>query len=168
MFHSCSLVLLTLVAGQTGDAQAKPGQEGPYTLRGQVVDVFDGNQVLLSFGRDQGARKGLVGSLCQHEPEPRFHGEVEFVEVGAKHSVVRLKYPLYPLSGLYSSLFSPVPKQPAIPVKEKARLKEGDSVVWYSRYPLRAPVLDYRPALPLSGGAIIDLTGPSGSKLLPK
>jgi hypothetical protein len=172
MFHSCSLVLLTLVAGQADDAQGKPAPQGPDTLRGKVVDVFDGNQLLLSFGRDQGARKGLVGCLHPHPSPPELliyggYGEIEFVEVGARHSVVRIRYSLYALFGTnFPNLYLPAPKQPQIPVKEKTRLKEGDAVVWYSRYP--RPAQEYRPAYPLSGGAIIDLSRPSGSKLFPK
>ena len=153
MFQSCSLMMLALAAGQTGDAQAKSGPQVPLSLHGKVVDIFEGNQLLLSFGKDKGARKGLMGMLVQTEPEPRYLGEVEFVEVGAKHSVVRFKFSFFELN--YPRLVQPVPILALMPTKERTRLKEGDSVDWYSIERRPVPYVPrFTPYLP--GGAMIE------------
>jgi hypothetical protein len=160
MHVSSSLLLLAIatfpIGGRQPDSIAKEtyfpyASMGPYELRGQVLDVFGGDKLLLSIGSNQGARKGLKGYLIPTDPNPRTIATVEFVEVGAKHSFLSIKY--------YAG-----------------RFQEKDSVVWFSTGPISFPkgplpppqlprIQGYRYLEP--GGAIIDLTSPNGAKLLP-
>jgi hypothetical protein len=151
MFLSPSLLLLAISSLPVGDFQHERVAPGPYELRGQVLDVFEGNQLLLSIGTDQGVRKGLKGYVFRTQPTPlAFSVPVEFVEVGAKHSLVRVQFYLY---GFH---------------QKARRLQENDSVVWYSLEPRPIPELPRLPGYMPRGGAIIDLTSPNGPKLLPR
>jgi len=115
-------------------------------LLGKVLDVLDANQVLLSFGANQGARKGLEANVYRLESERRggrIVGKVELVQVGAKFSIGRFLDP---------------PKQ----------VRENDlvTVLWPAGTPFfgfgkMMPELPRMYELPgwFMGGAIIDLTG---------
>jgi hypothetical protein len=121
-----------------------------YPLQGKVLDVLDANQVLLSFGANQGARKGLEANIYRLKRErrgDRIVGKVELVQVGAKFSIGRFLDP---------------PKQ----------VRENDmvTVLWPAWTPFWM-----RPELPRMqrmyelpgwnwGGAIIDLSGPMKGK----
>jgi hypothetical protein len=81
----------------------------PTVLRGEVLGKFDEERILLSFGSDQGVRKGLRGTILRIKansnelfvpkdpsalPEVSqspfvLQWAVEFVDVAAKHSVAR-------------------------------------------------------------------------------
>jgi hypothetical protein len=148
MYISFSLLLLA-ASFPTDGAQPETIAKGPNNLQGKVLDVFDGNQLLLSIGADQGARKGLAGSTFRSNPyrDPLL-AEVEFVEVGAKHSVVRVRYNAY-LPG---------------------RFRIGESFVWMSfQRPARPLEGDFQrfPLKMQAGGATIDFTTPNGAKFLP-
>ena len=52
------------------------------------------------------------------------------------------------------------------PLKKIGWLKENDSIVWYSMQPRRIQNFELMPRND-PGGAIIDLTSPSGARLLP-
>jgi hypothetical protein len=151
MFLSLPLLLIAIASLPVGDVQRDRVVSGPYELRARVLDVFEGNHLLLSIGTDQGVRKGLKGYIFRTHPEPvAFSVPVEFVEVGAKHSLVRVQFYLY---GLH---------------QKARRLQENDSVVWYSLEPRPIPELPRLPGYMQRGGAIIDLTSPNGPKLLPR
>jgi hypothetical protein len=176
MFHTYSLLLLALATGQPDGMQEKPVREGPYILRGRVVDVFDSGQVLLSIGTENGARKGLKGSFYQVEQTAGYYGTAEFMEVGAKYSVVRVRVSISRLGNLPFNPYSPYFESPDLPAQLKGRLKENDKVwLLVERQPVQvnpAPdsIREYRTPLGFlnGGGAIIDLSGPNPSKLLPK
>jgi uncharacterized protein (TIGR03067 family) len=120
-----------------------------FTLETRVLDVFDGTQVLLSFGTDQGAEKGQKGFL--HTGYPRnsripYVELVELTDVGTNYSIGRFQLNGGALSMMLQNKDNPVRNQP---------------LVWYllpdQSYVPRIPVL---PARFQRGGAIIDLSDP--------
>jgi hypothetical protein len=147
------LMFIALASVPSGDESKERVFQGPYTLKGEVLDVFQDNTVLLSFGADQGVRKGLKGFLVRGDRTYATYlhcGTVEFMEVGAKYSVARVTFPVFPM---YSPYLSFADKK----IPPRARdLKAKDAVTWISEE--RRPL----PRLPTEhlrfGGAIIDLT----------
>ena len=133
-----------------------PAPSGPIMLRGEVVDEFDDDRLLLAIGYEDGARKGLRGNLDRVEhvgsqrkldfTRPRW--AVEFVEVGVKFTVAKR-----------------VDDKRAFNADWGRRFHRGDSVIWLTLEPLPSPGpienpwIDGRSRL-LPGGAIIDLTRP--------
>jgi hypothetical protein len=128
-----ALVALPLLPMATGDDQRTPN-----TLNGKVLDVFGDNQVLISFGSADGARKGLVAYLYRLDPRPDFVGMVELTAVGTRHSVGRLS-------------------------KKLSHVRENDLVAWINPNPV-FPEIPRLPGQWERGGAIIDLTLPKGPK----
>ena len=131
--------------------------KGPQRLQGKVLDVFDSNKLLLSFGANDGARKGLIGYIGE--------ARLELVEVGANHSVALVDFNNDPFSMYYSPLEKQ--KSPALP-------KIGDRVTFIRAFNIESGRSSRRPDagnerttdalgrdLPrLQGGAIIDMTAP--------
>jgi hypothetical protein len=122
---------------------------GGASRTGKILDVFNGDRVLVSFGAQCGAGKGLKLEVYRLNPKSVYVGRVEFVEVGAMHAVGRFRGPervrendlvslFFPKNDL-DSLFSPV--RPMAPWPQQWDRPPG----W-------------------NGGAIIDLTQPAKSK----
>lgn len=81
-----------LVALSFLPAGGEPGEWfNPYALNAKVLDILENNQVLISIGKNEGARKGMEMEVYRLGPEPRYIGRVELVEVGAKHSLGRFR-----------------------------------------------------------------------------
>jgi hypothetical protein len=144
-------LLIALAMLQGGGGEEPKLASVVYNFSGTVLDIFEskslfeGDQVLLSFGADQRARKGMKGYLQKDEPKPSYFEYMELMEVGTKHSIGRAQnaYRLY-----------------LGPVQKSKQLQIGDSVIWFSiemRPVLRVPQFQGRFE---RGGAIIDLTHP--------
>src|SRR5262245_8730358 len=115
MFNASVMLLVAVTTFRSGHAQAQapllPPKEsdrggaiigttkpkscagrGSIEMEVRVLDILDGNQVLLSFGTDQGARKGQEGFLSTAWPERNSMPGIEIVEltaVGASFSIGR-------------------------------------------------------------------------------
>ncbi|MBI1831997.1 MAG: hypothetical protein HYR84_11165 [Planctomycetes bacterium] len=68
---------------------------------GKVLDVLDNGQVLISFGKSQGARKGMQLDIYHADAKAGYLGReligrIELVEVGAKHSIGRFRAKVKP------------------------------------------------------------------------
>ena len=68
MVFSPALVFLAMASLPAGGVRQERDQSDPYELRGQVLDLFDDGKLLLSIGKDQGARKGMKGDIFRMEP----------------------------------------------------------------------------------------------------
>jgi len=166
MLHQTTLLLLVIGQFTLGGDQPKKEPADPSRLRGEVVDVFEGGKLLLSVGKEHGARPGLVGTLNRSDSVVTsivFGPKFTFVEVGANHSVVQINWPI--------SLLMARNDRTAFETPYKA----GDQLVWRPWVPIDlqmhnlrlTPIPEYRP-LPFFGGALIDATSPNARKLLPR
>jgi hypothetical protein len=179
-----STTFLLLIAASLS-VQQTPAPAEPTFLRGEVLDKFDGERILLSFGSEQGVRKGLRGTIIrtkatQHlgfslprrpdspeslpaiDPSP-FAAQwvIEFVEVGAKHSVAKR---------IADERMTPW----------DFRFPEHDPIAWLKAFPweiraeferqlkehsaISARPIEYSDLLPrfqMFGGAVIDLARPA-------
>ena len=143
---------------------------GPDGLRGRVLDLFDGDKVLLSVGSDQGVKKGMKGFVTRANTSPlSYCVEVEFMEVGVKHSIMKIRnYLSYnnPYDAGLLLLPPPAAKAPFDSFMKSIRLQAYDSFVWHSTSPWDRPPFELsRQSLP--GGAVIDLTTPEGRSMVP-
>jgi hypothetical protein len=119
------VVSLTLVGG----ANRKRSGVIPGRIQGEVLEVFDNNQVLISFGSYQGAAKGMTVFLDRLGPSYLWRvpfAELELVAVGSRHSVGQMKsrsphtkiqvddFAWVP-SSRERALFAPLPELPRVP-----------------------------------------------------
>jgi hypothetical protein len=177
-----STAMLLIAASLTFQQTPTPAE--PKVLRGEVVDKFDSERILLSFGSDQGVRKGLRGTLVRinaaRYPGLKLPGRpdasevpvaidptpfatqwvIEFVDVAAKHSVAKR-----------------VVDERMMPWD--FRFPDHDPIAWFRELPWEARARYERELKELSelsarrreqmellpkfmfGGAIIDLTRPT-------
>ena len=88
-------------------AQVEKQAAMPDRLRGQFLDLFDGDKIQLSIGSDQGVRTGLTGFVIRTSPEPHSYGaEVEFVEVDGKHSIAKIRSHHSPYGPVYDNPYA--------------------------------------------------------------
>jgi hypothetical protein len=96
-----------------------------YTPSGKVLDVLESNQVLLSFGKNQGARKGMEMDIHRLDAKSAYSrgeyiGLVELVDVGAKHAIGRFRAKVKPAreDDIATLIYKmpPIPQVPLIPV----------------------------------------------------
>jgi hypothetical protein len=93
--------VLAIMIGAGGDEKGVSSTTRP---RGRILDVFENNQVLISIGKDQGVKKGLVMHVFELNSAPlRLLGAVELVEIGTDHSIGSLKDIAYNPYAMYSN-----------------------------------------------------------------
>ncbi len=114
---------------------------------GKVVDVFEGNRLLLSLGANHKVEAGWKLYVYRLKPEPLNLGRVELLEVGAKHSIGQFRGGSEVRENDLVSLFNQIPEP-----------GQGKPHFWF---PFVRPKTSETPRsweIPPYGGALIDLS----------
>lgn len=140
-----ALLLVILADATIGDDGKVRVVQRLVRFEATVLDVFDGDRMLLSIGSTHGLRKGFKIIVSRDDPGHSQYA-IELVEVGESYSVARAGSP-------FTNLF----------LKKTRPLQVHDAVSWYSLVrtttPQRLrPMPEFMPPFMQRGGAIIDLT----------
>ena len=172
MFNSLALFItgFALVMTSAGDEKTIPSDTT--MLQAKVLDVFENNRVLISFGKDHGAKKGQVVGVFHLKPQPSY-GMVELLEIGAQNSIgIGLsKYPVQvndqviafspgQITDALIKMRRPETERMVSELQKQIELRRQETERMISEFQKRLEgIRSYQ-----FGGAIIDLTLPKNAK----
>jgi len=158
MFHILSALLMAglVIALTPADDEKKTPSTAP-NLNGKVLDIFEKDLVLVSVGKEQGAKKGQILQIYCLEPAPEYHGSVELVDTGRKHSLGRLIRLPFPYEHLWGPVHEGDVAAPSLPPDSAWKMIFGEPlpVVRYKLGVDRSQWEQWEPTRPVFGGAII-------------
>jgi hypothetical protein len=172
MFNGSTLFMTCLATVLTGAGREDKSAPATAERRGTVLEVFDGNRILVAIGKDDGAQKGQFFDVYRLKPQPKDFvlnpyknfvtlaktpkhdqplsiGFVKLVEVGTRHSVGQFR--AFSTIRVGGSIYLPMQVQKN---DEAWRQPSPPSLEFYER-----TIGTYE-----RGGAIIDLTLPKNVK----
>jgi hypothetical protein len=93
MFYGLSLFSTGLAICLTVAEQGESPDPILSSFRYKVLDIFENNRVLISYGKEKGAQKGALVIVIREKPRRLYVGTVELVEVGSQNSIGQFKTP---------------------------------------------------------------------------